>query len=411
MHVMKRAVQALCVASYFPWGAAGSRSAITTCTSGIIAGRTDLQSSSTLKLKHTSFASAARRSSLLAFAPPLPSGKSNQRGFATEKTMSSSSTDIQQIKNRVALLQLPVTSDKSQNIQTAKDYIQKAYEAGAQLCVLPEIWNSPYATSAFAEYAEVLPEVGDSLLDGDKANNWGLSSITLMEMAKSTNMYIVGGSIPETCSSKIYNTCLIVNPSGKIVGKHRKVHLFDINVPGGIQFKESETLTGGEGATYFDVEGGDDDDDESGFGRIGVGICYDIRFPEYALLLTQMRKCKILIYPGAFNLTTGPAHWELLQRARAVDGQCFVLTASPARMPPPPPEDDGKAKYPHYSAWGHSTVISPWGEVVATCDEKPGMVVADLEMDKVDEMRMGIPTMSQKRHDIYRLVEGDNAKE
>ena len=113
-------------------------------------------------------------------------------------------------------------------------------------------------------------------------------------------------------------------------------------------------------------------------------------------------------------MTTGPAHWELLQRARAVDGQCFVLTASPARTPPPPPDDDlvgeeneaveKKKKYPHYSAWGHSTIVSPWGEIIATSDENPAMVVADLDMAKVKEMRMAIPTMNQKRHDLYRLV-------
>lgn len=95
-----------------------------------------------------------------------------------------------------------------------------------------------------------------------------------------------------------------------------------------------------------------------------------------------------------------------------MDGQCFVLTASPARMPPPKEDDENKkSKYPHYSAWGHSTVVSPWGEIVATCDEKPAMVVADLDMEKVEEMRMGIPTMGQKRHDLYRLVKGDDAKE
>ena len=112
---------------------------------------------------------------------------------------------------------------------------------------------------------------------------------------------------------------------------------------------------------------------------------------------------------SAFNLTTGPAHWELLQRGRAVDGQCYVLTASPARMPPPSPEDS-ENKYPHYSAWGHSTVVSPWGEAVATCDEKPGMITADLDMSKVEEMRMAIPTSAQKRHDLYRLVDGDDSK-
>ncbi|KAL7543866.1 hypothetical protein ACHAXR_013238 [Thalassiosira sp. AJA248-18] len=387
---MKLAVRALCVATSLPWGAVGRKG-------GSFASPT-ARKSSLLALSHPPFVSTTRTRKL-----------NIQSSTQLSATMSSSSSNIQpQTKNRVALLQLPVTSDKSQNIQTAKEYIQKAYEAGAQLCVLPEIWNSPYATAAFPEYAEVLPDVGDSLPDHGDNNSWGASSAMIMEMAQSTKMYIVGGSIPEICSEKIYNTCLIVNPSGQIVGKHRKVHLFDINVPGGIQFKESETLSAGEGATYFDVDG--EDDDESGLGRIGVGICYDIRFPEYALLLTQMHQCKVLIYPGAFNLTTGPAHWELLQRGRAVDGQCFVLTASPARMPPPP--DDGKSgKYPHYSAWGHSTVVSPWGEVIATCDEKPAMVIADLDMGKVKEMRMAIPTMGQKRHDLYQLVNGDDVKE
>ena len=137
-------------------------------------------------------------------------------------------TDItQQTNNRVALLQLPVTSCKSTNIQMAKEYIQKAHQAGAQLCVLPEIWNSPYATSAFKEYAEVLPNVGDSLSKDDvQGGEWGESSKFLMQIAKTTNMYIVGGSIPEVSKEdKIYNTCLIISPNGKVVGKHRKVHL------------------------------------------------------------------------------------------------------------------------------------------------------------------------------------------
>ena len=130
---------------------------------------------------------------------------------------------------------------------------------------------------------------------------------------------------------------------------------------------------------------------------------YDIRFPEYALLLGQKYKCKILIYPGAFNMTTGPAHWELLQRARAVDNQCYVLTASPARTPEP----DTPGKYPHYTAWGHSTAVAPWGDVVATADEKEALIIADLDMSKVDDMRQSIPTMKQKRTDMYTLKETD----
>jgi omega-amidase len=285
--------------------------------------------------------------------------------------------------------------DKATNLSTCRRYITIAAEAGAQLIVLPEIWNSPYAAAAFPEYAESL-------------NYDSPSTNLLMKQAIQHQVWIVGGSIPEIDKdndNKIYNTCPILNPKGEIVAKHRKAHLFDVNVPNGIRFFESETLSAGSAVTSF----------MSPWGRIGIGICYDIRFPEYALALRQLG-CNILIYPGAFNLTTGPAHWELLQRARAVDTQCFVLTASPARSPTDAgtcaadkssssssSPSSGKRKYPPYSAWGHSTAVSPWGEILATRDETEGIVLADLDLQKVDEMRQAIPTGQQKRTDLYHL--------
>ena len=128
------------------------------------------------------------------------------------------------------------------------------------------------------------------------------------------------------------------------------------------------------------------------------GTSYDIRFPEYALLLNQQTPLNILIYPGAFNMTTGPAHWELLQRARAIDNQCFVATASPARM-----EESPEGKYKHYTAWGHSTVVDPWGEVVAKAGAGEEIVVCDLNLDRVEEVRSGVPIRNQKRVDMYKL--------
>merc|ERR1711934_861995 len=155
--------------------------------------------------------------------------------------------------------------------------------------------------------------------------------------AKELAVYVIGGSVSERDSEgRIFNTCVIFDPKGEIVGKHRKVHLFDIDIPGKITFKESETLTGGSALTTFDTP----------WGKVGVGICYDIRFPELALLMRQ-QGCKLLVYPGAFNQTTGPAHWELLQRARAVDNQVYVAGVSQARI-----HNAG------YQAWGHSTVVS-----------------------------------------------------
>lgn len=294
---------------------------------------------------------------------------------------------------RVALCQFHVTPNKDQNHETALDFLTRAAEQGAQLAVLPEIWNSPYATAAFPEYSESLPNLGDSEAPGSP------SAQLLIKAAKDTSMWIVGDSIPERTTEgeheKIYNTCLVLNPEGTVVAKHRKVHLFDIDVPGGIRFFESETLSPGQTISHF----------TSPFGEIGVGICYDIRFAEMAMLMRQKHNCTILIYPGAFNLTTGPAHWELLQRARALDNQCFVVTASPARTLPPSAEEEklNPSKYPHYTAWGHSTVVSPWGDVVATTDENSNLVIADLDLSKVPEIRRSIPISDQRRSDLYRL--------
>ena len=317
--------------------------------------------------------------------------------------MSSTSIDEIDLSTlRIALCQFHVTPDKDTNEETARKYLSRAKDQGATMAVLPEIWNSPYATSAFPEYAESLPEIGDRLggEDDDDVSKWSSSaSRLLMQTAKDLDMWIVGGSVPERVlengKEKIYNTCLVLNPEGVVVAKHRKVHLFDIDVPGGITFFESETLSPGSTVSHF----------ETPYGEIGVGICYDIRFPEYAMLLRQKYNCSVLIYPGAFNMTTGPAHWELLQQARALDNQCFVVTASPARSEAPADNDDGseKMKYPHYTAWGHSTVISPWGDVVATTDETGGVVIADLDLARLAEVRNGIPIENQKRTDLYAL--------
>jgi omega-amidase len=298
---------------------------------------------------------------------------------------------------RVALCQFSVTSHKDSNEETARSFMQQAKDHDAKLVVLPEIWNSPYATAAFPEYAERLPEIGDSVADPSSS-----ASQLLLDAAKQHDMWIVGGSIPERVkivNSKhnkeeeiFYNTCLVINPQGTVVAKHRKVHLFDIDIPDGITFFESETLTAGSTISHFTTP----------YGEIGIGICYDIRFAEYAMLLRQQCNCILLIYPGAFNMTTGPAHWEILQRARAVDNQCFVLTASPARST----EANPSSKYPQYTAWGHSTVVSPWGDVVATTDEKEGLVVADLDLSRIQQVRRGIPIDTQRRTDLYSLEGG-----
>lgn len=278
---------------------------------------------------------------------------------------------------RVALCQIDVGADKVGNITHAHQALQNAKAGGASLAVLPECWNSPYSTASFPLYAEPMPEIG-----GEVHESTSPSSAMLVDAAKSTGMWLIGGSIPERDSEdKLYNTCLVVNPDGAIVGKHRKMHLFDIDVPGRIKFKESEVLTGGNDVTVV----------QTPWGIVGIGICYDIRFPELAMLMRQAG-CNFLVYPGAFNMTTGRAHWDLLQRARAVDNNVFVAMCSPARDTSP---DAG------YVAWGHSSVYSPWGELVSAAGEGQETVFADLNLEEADAIREQIPCWKQKRTDLY----------
>lgn len=267
---------------------------------------------------------------------------------------------------KVACVQLKGSADKAANIANAGKKIAEAAQKGAKLVVLPECWNSPYAVTAFPEYAEQIPG--------------GETSKFMAEVAKKNNIFLIGGSIPEKLGDKIYNTSLSFDPEGEIIGKHQKVHLFDIDVPGKIRFQESETLSAGNKATLVDLKG---------YGKVGVAICYDIRFPEMSAMAAH-EGAFALVYPGAFNLTTGPLHWQLLGRARAVDNETYVILASPAR--------DMSASY---HAYGHSQVIDPWGTVLAEAGDSEDIIYAELDPAPIEEVRKSIPVYDQRRFDIY----------
>ncbi|CAL1593323.1 unnamed protein product [Knipowitschia caucasica] len=270
-------------------------------------------------------------------------------------------------KFRLAVVQLQVSSVKVENLNRARKLVQEAAGQGGKLVLLPECFNSPYGTSFFSEYAEKIP---------------GESTQALSEMARENKVYLVGGSIPEEDGGKLYNSCAVFDPEGNMILKHRKIHLFDISVPGKIHFQESETLSPGCSLSVF----------KTPFCKVGVGICYDMRFAELAQLYGR-KGCQLLVYPGAFNMTTGPAHWELLQRARAVDNQVYVATASPAR-------DETSA----YVAWGHSTVVNPWGEVVSKAGPEEAVIYADIDLQYLADIRQQIPLTVQRRHDLYTVT-------
>lgn len=170
------------------------------------------------------------------------------------------------------------------------------------------------------------------------------------------------------------------SPSGALIATHRKIHLFDISIPGKIHFIESEVLSSGMTPTLVDLPE---------FGLIGIGICYDVRFPELAMLAAR-KGAFAMVYPGAFNMTTGPLHWELLGRGRAMDNEIYVALCSPARS-----AEAG------YTAWGHSMVVDPYAEVVAVTDETEGIVEWVLTPERIAEVRKGIPVTVQRRFDVY----------
>ncbi|XP_048332331.2 omega-amidase, chloroplastic isoform X1 [Ziziphus jujuba] len=276
-------------------------------------------------------------------------------------------------KFKIGLCQLSVTADKERNIAHARKAIEEAAGKGAQLVLLPEIWNSPYSNDSFPVYAE----------DIDAGADASPSTAMLSEVSRLLKITIVGGSIPERSGDRLYNTCCVFGTDGKLKAKHRKIHLFDIDIPGKITFIESKTLTAGQSPTIVDTD----------VGCIGIGICYDIRFQELAMIYAS-RGAHLLCYPGAFNMTTGPLHWELLQRARAVDNQLYVATCSPAR-------DAGAG----YVAWGHSTLVGPFGEVLATTEHEETIIIAEIDYSILELRRTNLPLQKQRRGDLYQLVD------
>jgi len=278
--------------------------------------------------------------------------------------------DLAQIMSsfRLGLIQLAVGVNKAANIQRACDKVKEAVANGANVVSLPECFNSPYGTKYFPEYAESVPD--------------GETCLALGEVAKSAGTFLIGGSIPEKDGNNLYNTLTVWNPQGQLVQTHRKMHLFDIDIPGKITFKESDVLSPGNDFSTVDTP----------YCKIGLGICYDIRFADLAQIYSRDFGCKLLVYPGAFNMTTGPAHWELLARARAIDNQVYVASVSPAR-------NEGS----DYVAYGHSLVVNPFAEVIARTEAAEDIIYADIDIGQLEERRSQIPVQKQRRTELYEV--------
>lgn len=259
-----------------------------------------------------------------------------------------------------------ITERKSQNLKKAESMIRKSVKDEARLVVLPEMFNCPYNNKYFPEFAEEYP---------------GQTVHLLSKLAKELEVIIVGGSIPEKEGDKIYNTSYIFNESGTLIGRHRKVHLFDINIKDRVSFKESDTLTAGEEVTVV----------ETSIGKIGVAICYDMRFPEIIRMMA-LKGAKIIIVPAAFNMTTGPAHWRSTIKVRALDNQVYFIGASPARN-----------LESSYHAYGHSILMNPWGDAISTADETEQILYGEIDFDYLDKVREELPLLRHRRAELYTL--------
>ena len=267
---------------------------------------------------------------------------------------------------RIGLCQLPVTGSLEQNHAAMSAMVRAAADQACEVVCLPEMWCCPYENAAFTTFAEH---------HGEKT--WQI----LRQTAIDCGVYLIGGSVPEREGARLYNTCYVFSLAGEQIARHRKVHLFDIDVPGGQRFMESDTFTPGDAITVFDTS----------LGKIGVAICFDIRFAEQFRVMA-LEGAKAIFVPGAFNMTTGPAHWQLSFRMRAVDNQCFLCGCAPAR--------DLSASYHSY---GHSLVCDPWGNVLQELDETSGLLVQEMDLTEADAIRTQIPILKNRRTDLYRL--------
>ena len=269
-------------------------------------------------------------------------------------------------KIRIATVQSRVYKDKYETIEHIAEMVGNGALDGVDIMVLPEMWNCPYIAKLFPEYAE--PEQGDSWL-------------AMSTLARKNHIYVVGGSISEVDDEgRVYNTCYIFNREGEQIGKHRKVHLFDVNF--GLKgFHESDTLTGGDAYDTFDTE----------YGKIGANICFDVRFPE-GMRLQALEGAKMIFVPAAFMMNTGEAHWNMNMRMRAVENQVFLIANAPAR--------DATIGY---EAWAHSMVISPWGDVLTDMGIEEGVEITEIDLDVIDKVRAELPLMSARRNDVYKL--------
>ncbi len=267
----------------------------------------------------------------------------------------------------IGIIQLDTQNDKGKNLAQICEYIDEAARKGARLVALPEVMNL----------------LGDNIGEGGGAEPIpGYSTEILARKAKELGIYIHCGSIKEEIpgETKGFNTTVMLDREGRIIARYRKLHTFDVTLTDGTVCNESARIQ--PGAEIVTVD--------SDLGKLGFSICYDIRFPELFRLLA-LDGAQIIFTPANFTLSTGKDHWEPILRARAIENGCYIV--APAQI----------GKKPNFTAFGNSLVVDPWGTVIARSKDQPGVTLAEIDLDFLDKIRGQIPSLKNRRSDIYEL--------
>ena len=267
---------------------------------------------------------------------------------------------------RVGAVQLCSTNDQAANLARCRELTGQAASEGAQLVVLPECFS-------FLGRGE-----GEKLAHAESFDEPAPGPVLSMlrELATRHGVWIVGGGTPERVPGdprRTYNTALVVDPRGELATRYRKIHLFDVDIPGGAVLRESDATARGSELVAVEIAGA----------PVGVTICYDVRFPELYRRLVKDMGAEILLVPAAFTAHTGAAHWHLLLRARAIEDQAWVVAAAQWGR-----HSDKRESY------GHSLIVDPWGTVVGERAEGDGVVVATLDGEAVSRCRTRMPCLS-----------------
>ncbi len=265
----------------------------------------------------------------------------------------------------LAVCQLRTELDYEKTMSKAAAMVREAAASGASIVVLPEMFDCPYDREHFHTFTAMGHE--------DAVHR-------MSEWARKNRIVLVGGSVPEREGENLYNSSFVFGSDGEQLACHRKVHLFDVDLPN-MSFHESHTFTPGNRITVVDTP----------VCRIGVAVCFDVRFPELFRVMAR-EGAELICLPAQFNMTTGPAHWEPSLRMRAVDNEIFFVGAAAARY-------EGFS----YECWGHSMIIDPFGTKLAEADEKEQIIYAEIDLDRIREVRAQLPTFLHLREDVYSI--------